>query len=39
LRSMSSGRASSTMEFSHYTPAPNGIAEEVIAKVRGKVNA
>jgi len=39
LRSMSSGRASSTMEFSHYTPAPNGIAEEVIAKVKGKVNA
>src|SRR5436305_1623266 len=32
LRSMSSGRASSTMEFSHYAPAPNNIAEEVIAK-------
>ncbi|MFT3933536.1 MAG: elongation factor G [Chitinophagaceae bacterium] len=39
LRSMSSGRASSTMEFSHYAPAPNGIAEEVIAKVKGRVNA
>jgi len=39
LRSMSSGRASSTMEFSHYTPAPSGIAEEVIAKIKGKVNA
>ncbi|MEP7280242.1 MAG: elongation factor G [Bacteroidota bacterium] len=39
LRSMSSGRASSTMEFSHYTPAPSGIAEEVIAKVKGRVNA
>lgn len=39
LRSMSSGRASSTMEFSHYAPAPNNIAEEVIAKVKGKVNA
>lgn len=39
LRSLSSGRASSTMEFSHYAPAPNGIAEEVIAKVKGKVNA
>ena len=38
LRSMSSGRASSTMEFSHYTPAPSGIAEEVIAKVKGKSN-
>ncbi|HYK55459.1 MAG TPA: elongation factor G, partial [Flavisolibacter sp.] len=32
LRSLSSGRASSTMEFSHYAPAPNNIAEEVIAK-------
>jgi elongation factor G len=39
LRSLSSGRASSTMEFSHYSPAPSGIAEEVIAKVKGKVNA
>jgi len=24
------------MEFSHYSPAPNNIAEEVIAKARGK---
>jgi elongation factor G len=39
LRSLSSGRATSTMEFSHYAPAPNGVAEEVIAKVKGKVNA
>jgi elongation factor G len=39
LRSLSSGRASSTMEFSHYAPAPNGIAEEVIAKSKGKVSA
>jgi elongation factor G len=40
LRSMSSGRATSTMEFSHYSPAPNNISEEVIAKVKGKkVNA
>ena len=40
LRSLSSGRASSTMEFSHYSPAPSGIAEEVIAKIKGKnVNA
>ena len=36
LRSLSSGRATSTMEFSHYAPAPNNIAEEVIAKVKGK---
>jgi elongation factor G len=39
LRSLSSGRASSTMEFSHYAPAPSGIAEEVIAKSKGKVSA
>jgi elongation factor G len=39
LRSLSSGRASSTMEFSHYNPAPTNIAEEVIAKVKGKANA
>lgn len=39
LRSLSSGRATSTMEFSHYAPAPNNIAEEVIAKVKGKVSA
>jgi len=39
LRSLSSGRATSTMEFSHYSPAPTGIAEEVIAKVRGKAKA
>src|SRR6201995_927735 len=39
LRSLSSGRAASTMEFSHYAPAPTNIAEEVIAKSKGKVNA
>ena len=39
LRSLSSGRASSTMEFDHYAPAPNNIAEEVIARVKGKVKA
>ncbi|CAN5845842.1 elongation factor G [soil metagenome] len=37
LRSLSSGRATSTMEFSHYAPAPNNIAEEVIAKSKGKM--
>jgi elongation factor G len=37
LRSLSSGRAASTMEFSHYAPAPNNIAEEVIAKSKGRV--
>ncbi len=37
LRSLSSGRATSTMEFSHYNPAPNAIAEEVMAKQKGKL--
>jgi elongation factor G len=37
LRSLSSGRATSTMEFSHYAPAPSGIAEEVIARNKGKI--
>ncbi len=38
LRSLSSGRATSTMEFSHYSAAPRNIEEEVVAKVRGKNN-
>jgi elongation factor G len=33
LRSMTSGRASYTMEFSHYDPVPRLVAEEVIAEV------
>jgi elongation factor G len=37
LRSLSSGRATSTMEFSHYNPAPNNVTEEVMAKNKGKV--
>jgi elongation factor G len=37
LRSLSSGRATSTMEFSHYNPAPTNIAEEIMAKSKGKV--
>ena len=36
LRTMSSGRATSTMEFSHYAEAPRNISDEVIAKVKGK---
>jgi len=30
LRSMTSGRASYTMEFSHYDPVPRNVADEVI---------
>ena len=37
LRTITSGRATSIMEFSHYAAAPNNIAEEVIAKAQGKV--
>jgi len=32
LRAMSSGRASYTMEFSHYDPVPKNVADEVIAE-------
>lgn len=36
LRTITSGRASSTMEFSHYAEAPRNIADDVIAKSNGK---
>jgi len=39
LRTITSGRASSTMEFSHYSEAPRNVADEVIAKSKGKANA
>ncbi len=32
LRTMTSGRGQFSMEFSHYMPCPNQVAEEVIAK-------
>ncbi|UPT65495.1 MAG: elongation factor G [Sphingobacteriales bacterium JAD_PAG50586_3] len=35
LRTISSGRASSAMEFSHYADAPRNVQEEVVAKVKG----
>lgn len=37
LRTITSGRASSTMEFSHYAPVPKNIAEDVIEKAKGTV--
>jgi len=37
LRSMTSGRASYSMEFSHYEETPRNITEEVKAKSSGKV--
>jgi elongation factor G len=36
LRTLSSGRASSTMEFDHYAEAPKNVQEEILAKVNGK---
>jgi elongation factor G len=39
LRTLSSGRASSTMEFSHYAQVTSNIQDEIIAKVKGKVEA
>jgi len=35
LRSATQGRATFTMEFEKYAPAPNNIAEEIIAKNQG----
>ena len=35
LRTLSSGRATSTMEFDHYAETPSNIAESVIASIKG----
>jgi elongation factor G len=37
LRTLSSGRATSSMEFSHYQETPRNVSEEVIAKVKGQL--
>ena len=39
LRTLSSGRATSSMEFSHYAEAPKNVADEVVSKSNGKVTA
>ncbi len=39
LRTVTSGRATSTMTFSHYAPAPAGIAKDIIAAAKGTVAA
>ena len=36
LRTLSSGRATSTMEFSHYEEVPMSIATEIVEKAKGK---
>ena len=38
LRTLSSGRATSTMEFSHYEATPSNISQDVIAEVNGQKN-
>jgi len=35
LRTITSGRASSSMEFSHYAEAPRNISDDVVAKSKG----
>ncbi len=38
LRTLSSGRASSSMEFDHYAEVPKNIAKEVVEKNNGRVD-
>ena len=38
LRTLSSGRASSSMEFDHYAEVPKNIAREVVEKANGRVD-
>jgi elongation factor G len=35
LRSMTQGRATSSMEFSHYAEVPSSLASELVQKARG----
>ncbi|MGM0593977.1 MAG: elongation factor G [Pseudomonadota bacterium] len=39
LRTMTSGRGQFSMEFSHYAPCPNNVAEEVIKEVKERKEA
>jgi elongation factor G len=39
LRTITSGRASATLTFSHYAPVPKNLADKVIEEVRGAVAA
>jgi len=39
LRTMTSGRGQFSMEFSHYAPCPNNVAEEVIKEVKARNEA
>jgi elongation factor G len=35
LRTITSGRATSSMEFAHYSEAPQGVSKEIIEKSKG----
>ncbi len=37
LRTLSSGRATSTMEFSHYAETPSSVSETVISEIKGQI--
>ena len=39
LRTMTSGRGQFGMEFAHYSPCPNNVAEDVIKEVKERKNA
>jgi len=39
LRTITSGRATSTMEFDHYEAAPRNIQDDIVSKSKGKVSA
>jgi elongation factor G len=39
LRTITSGRASATLTFSHYAPVPKNLADKVIEEVKGAVAA
>jgi elongation factor G len=36
LRSMTQGRATSSLHFSHYAPTPAAVQEEVVARIKGR---
>jgi elongation factor G len=38
LRTLSSGRATSSMEFAHYAETPKNIAIEVLEEAKGRVD-
>jgi elongation factor G len=36
LRTITSGRASSTMEFDHFSQVPNNVAKDIMEAAKGK---